>query len=116
MKRISLLIAIFLCILGMNSSAICQNQGSSQRDLPLRIKKKPSATARDCSQASGTTRVRVTFSKTAQVTEVALVRSSGCDSFDKSAIDAAKKIIFEPAVKKGEPIDVIRTLEYVFYI
>lgn len=79
------------------------------------IKKKPKAgTARSCSQTSAVARLRVTFDKSEKITDVEIVSSSGCRDFDESAVKAAKKIKFKPAIKNGEPITVKRTVEYIY--
>jgi len=80
----------------------------------LEIKSKPRAEMGDCLQSSGLTRLRVTFDKTAKVTFAEIVIASGCEGFDKRAIKAAKGIKFKPAVKNGEPVTVVKSVEYIF--
>lgn len=84
-------------------------------DQNLTIKKKPRVdTARFCEQSTGTTRLKVTFDKSEKVTNVEIISPSGCESFDKKAVQAAKKIKFKSAIKNGEPVTVTKLVEYVF--
>lgn len=86
-----------------------------QYDQNITIKKKPRVeTARFCSQISGVVRLKVTFDKSEKVTNVEVVSPSGCKDFDKGAVRAAKKIKFKPALKNGEPVTVVKSVEYVF--
>jgi len=56
----------------------------------------------------------VVFDKSAKVTDVAIVKPSGCREFDDRAIAAAMKIRFEPAVKNGQAATVAKRVEYAF--
>jgi TonB family protein len=85
----------------------------TQADKPLKIKKMPSARAYGCdSGTTGTIRVRVTFRDSGVVGDVVALTSSGCKYFDDSAMKAAKKIKFDPAVKNGVAATVSRLIEY----
>jgi TonB family protein len=57
-------------------------------------------------------RLKVTFPASGKITEIDMVKPSGCGHFDKQAVKAAKKIKFKPAVKNGEPVSVIKLIEY----
>jgi len=127
MKRTSIILAILLFTIIFAGAVNAQDKDDSNKietkiekqeyDQNIKIKKKPRVgTARFCSQSSGVVRLRVTFDKSAQVTNVETVSSSGCDRFDRNAVSAAKKIKFEPAIKNGEPITVTRLVEYIFTI
>lgn len=121
MKLITITIAILLFCAAFASGANAQSNNSSnssnkQQDRPLEIKHKPRVELGNCQQRSGVTRLRVTFDKSAKVTNVEIASSSGCESFDRKAIEAAKKIKFKPAIKDGEPITVVRQIEYAFTI
>lgn len=114
-------VSLFLLfVVGSAHSVVAQtNDNSNQAKQPLQnrrltIKKKPAAPIGDCDQSDGTTRVRVTLDKSGKVTAVALVIESGCYSFDKNVVSAAKKIKFEPEIKDGEPITVTKLFEYKF--
>jgi periplasmic protein TonB len=88
---------------------------NAQTDKALKIISKPTASPRDCPRSSsGTAVVRVTFDKTGKITDTELVRSSACSSFDSSAVDAARRIKFEPAVKNGEAVTVSKPVEYKY--
>lgn len=91
-----------------------QNDDASRQDKPVRIKNKPQASIGNCPQTSGVATLRATFDKSAKITDVEIVASSGCDSFDKKAVKAAKAIKFEPALKNGEIITLIKQLQYSF--
>ena len=117
-----LIIALFTLLSAATANAQADaKQNSKQKnvqqkkDKPLKIKNKPIAsTGGQCSGASGTTTLRVTFDKSAKVTKVDIVSSSSCEYFDRSAIQSARKIEFEPAVKNGVPITLAKTVVYTF--
>ncbi len=88
---------------------------SKKNDTPLKIKSKPSPSTRGCQPGSGLMRLRVTFDKSAKITNVEQISASGCDDFDDSAIRAAKSIKFVPETKEGVPITVTKTVEYAYH-
>jgi TonB family protein len=55
----------------------------------------------------------VVFGADAQIRDIELVRGLP-DGLNEKAIEAAKKIRFEPAMKDGQPVSVRGTLEYSF--
>lgn len=59
-------------------------------------------------------RLRVTFHSSAKVTDVEIVSPSGCDYFDREAVEAAQKIKFQPAIKDGEAQTAVKVIEYTF--
>ncbi|GEM_PF-5022652 len=85
-------------------------------DKPVKILKKPVVKFANCNQASGITKLRVTFDKSAQITNAVVSQSSGCEEFDNNALKAARGIKFEPAFKDGEPVTVTKPVEYSFRI
>lgn len=99
-----------------NESSEKQKEKNQQteKEQPLKIKNRPKPKPGDCGQGEATVRQRVTFDKSAKVTNVEVVASSNCDFFDKEAVRAAKKIKFNPQMKNGEPITVTKILEYKF--
>ncbi|HEX8248890.1 MAG TPA: energy transducer TonB [Pyrinomonadaceae bacterium] len=102
-----------------NQTDSTENQKTAGQlpDQPLKIEKKPhSRTDGRCSTASGTIRLRVTFDKSAKVTNVEIVSPSSCSYFDEQAVKAAKKIKFKPAIKNGEAVTVVKPVEYNFRI
>lgn len=82
----------------------------------LKIIKKPSPKARKCSPAAGTALVRVTFHSSGTVSDVELRQSSGCNTFDQNALDAARRIEFEPEMKDGKAVTVFKMIEYSYRI
>lgn len=109
---VSLYVVVFILV--FQFGVVGQDTNAPKMNRPLKIKKKPSAPIDNCYQSEGTTRVRVTLDKSGKVTAVALVIESGCNSFDKNVLSAAKKIKFEPEIKNGEPITVTKLFEYKF--
>jgi TonB family protein len=98
-----------------NSKEYGENQKSDQQNKKLKIKSKPiPRLGGGCSQNSGIVTVVVTFDKSAKITKAEISRSSGCDSFDRRAIQAAMKIKFEPELKDGEPVTVSKPVQYSF--
>lgn len=83
-------------------------------DQPLKIKKKPHAAPGYCSQSEAVARVRATFDKSGKVTAAEITLPSGCREFDERALQAARKIKFEPAIKDGQPVTVSKLVEYVY--
>jgi TonB family protein len=57
----------------------------------------------------------VTIDKTGQVIEVAVASSAG-HGFDEAAVEAAKKLVFEPATRGGENITSRISFEYPFHL
>ena len=87
---------------------------SPEKDRKLKILKRPQPSMQGCGQSTGVIRARVTFDKSGKIGLVDAERSSGCDNFDRSALRAAKEIRFEPAMKNGELITVVKLVEYTF--
>lgn len=86
------------------------------KDKPVKIIKKmfSGLRAANCSQSSLLATVRVTFDKSVTITNAEIVNSSGCNEFDRSVENVAKKIKFEPAFKDGEAVTVSKMLQYRF--
>lgn len=55
--------------------------------------------------------LRVVFRKSGKVTDVTIVKSSGC-SYDQEAIKAVRKLKFDPAVKAGQQVSQYSDIEY----
>ena len=117
MKIIKIILtALFFClvfVLGVNAQS--DNSATGQEEKSLEIIKKPSVdmnAVTSCRKSSGTAKLKVTFDRSAKVTNVELISSSGCNKFDKGAIKAAAKIKFKPALKNGEPITITKTVIY----
>ena len=121
MKKIfeKILAAVVLCLafaIVSDAQTDAETNKKQSVDKPVKIKKKPVAQIATCGQSEGIVRLKATFDKTAKVTEIVIVKSSGCDAFDKNAIRAAQGIKFEPAVKNGEAVTVSKPMEYQFRI
>jgi TonB family protein len=114
MRAFILTFLVFGALLWVGASDV----SAQLADRPLKILSKPNAkTDGDCGRSgSGRARLRVTFDKTAVVTMVENVELSGCQTFDRNAVKAAKKIKFQTAVKNGEAITVTRLIEYKYEI
>ncbi len=127
MKRnlLAILSLLFVSVLFVGA-ANAQNDNNSnkdekktekqEKDRPLKIKRKPTVAIGNCEQSSGRITLKVTFDKSAKVTDVKIVTPSGCASFDNNSVNAAKGIKFNPAIKEGEPITVVKQVEYAFTI
>lgn len=85
---------------------------------PLKITSKPSAEYTDSARrkgVSGMIRLLVGFPADGKVKHILVLKSLEA-SLDKQALKAAQKISFEPALKNGQPISVVKIIEYVFSI
>ena len=87
-------------------------------DVKARIKPQPHDVpqpGRDCDEFDYRLRavLRVVLHKSGMVSEVTLVKGSGC-SFDREAIGVARRIKFEPARKDGQPVSQYLQVEYEF--
>lgn len=83
---------------------------------PLKIISKPRAESTEESrknQVQGTVTLRVTFLADGTIGTISPVRGLP-DGLTAQAIEAAKKIRFEPATKDGKPITVVKLVEYSF--
>ena len=103
----------------VSSNAQSNNSSNKQQNKSLEIKRKPPVAMNaviNCRESSGFAKLKVTFDKSAKVTNVDLFFSSGCESFDKGAIKAATKIKFNPAIENGEMITVVKTVVYEFSV
>ena len=115
-KNLTALFSIAFLILTFAVAGAAQSVTVAKKksDSPVKIIKKPVVRMGNCPQSSGVTQLRVTFDKSAKITEAAITKSSGCEDFDKNAIRAALGIKFKPAVKDGEEITVTKPVEYTF--
>ncbi len=78
----------------------------------LKKKPEPSMTSSDCPD-SGTVRLGVILDKSGKVTNIKLIKGTSC-GFDDSAIKAARKIKFTPALKNGVSVSMYVILEYYY--
>lgn len=89
-----------------------------RKDAPLRILAKPKPSYVDLARVyeiSGVVRLRVTFLKSGQVGEVIPAKKLPF-GLTEMAIKAARGIRFEPAYINGEPVSLIKLVEYTFTI
>jgi TonB family protein len=120
MTRKIVFAALLVTLAAFAPSAGAQADSPPQQvleDRPVKIKKKKPhpRVAGDCLQErSGVLRVKVTFDKSGKVTAAQPIGTSGCASFDKSAVKAAFELKFEPAIKDGQPITVTKMMQYTY--
>jgi outer membrane biosynthesis protein TonB len=62
---------------------------------------------------SGVVRLKVTFLETGETGEISVISRLPYGATE-NAIEAAKKIKFQPAIKYGKPITVSKIIEYRF--
>lgn len=85
---------------------------------PLRIVSKPKASYTDKAreaQVSGTIIVLVLFAGSGRVTHTIILEGLGY-GLNENAVNAARKIVFEPAKENGKPISQIKIVQYSFKI
>src|SRR5215211_3819391 len=115
-KDLAALIFFFALFLIFTTAVPAQSKDGSNNkktgDRKLKILNKPRAKSPECSQTKGQTIVRATFDKSAKVTYAVITKSSGCDNFDNSVLDAVRQIEFEPEVRNGEAVTVTKPVEY----
>ena len=110
-------ILLFIFVFAGSSSAQTNTASRKQeKDRSVKIKNKPRVGMANCSGSQGLTRLKVTFDKSAKITDVMVFISSGCSDFDKNAIRAARGIKFEPAIKDGETVTKVLTVEYTYSV
>ncbi len=59
--------------------------------------------------------INVTFDSSGKVTKTEIYRGSGCSAFDKEAMRTGKRIKFDPEIKDGQPVTVIKVIEYGYF-
>jgi TonB family protein len=57
--------------------------------------------------------VRAVLRKSGKVTEVELVKGSGCSRYDSDAIRAVQNVKFDPALKDNRPVSQYQRFEYL---
>ena len=55
--------------------------------------------------------LRIVLRKSGSVTDVTVVKSSGC-SYDQEAVKTVQKLKFEPAIKAGQQVSQYLNFEY----
>lgn len=104
----------------MDSSNSIQNAESANIDSPVKILYKPRAAYPQpfdggtvCMQ--GTVTLRVQFLETGKIGEIKVISGLPYGA-NENAIEAAKKIKFEPAIKNGKPITTVKIVLFTFTI
>jgi len=117
-KNLFICFSVVLLILNFVVASAAQTVNVSKKaaDQPVKIIKKPVVQFGRCSQSSGITKLRVTFDKSAKITDAKVIQTSGCEDFDKNALKAALGIKFKPAIKNGEAVTVTKPVEYTFRV
>lgn len=85
---------------------------------PLKILSKPTASYTDRARqagVSGTILLMVGFSESGRIEHVLVIKPLGF-GLDQEAVRAARGIKFEPAVRNGQKVASVRTVEYTFTI
>jgi TonB family protein len=114
---------LFLCFV---SSAQTENSNSKKKpvkDKPLKIKTSrvdPYTEIINSCYFTNTSRIYtailVTFDKSGIITDAEIRGSSGCKALDEEYVKLVKKIKFDPEIKNGEPITVIKPMTFVIVI
>ena len=68
---------------------------------------------KDCPPQAGLVRLKVVLHKSGRVAEVTVIKGMGC-SYDESAVEAARKFKFTPAVKDGKRVSQYQIFEYQY--
>lgn len=88
-------------------------------DAPLKILYKPRAAYPQPENGTvcfqGTVALRVQFLATGEIGEIKIVNGLPFGA-NENAIDAAKRIKFEPAIKDGKPVTVFRVVQFSYKI
>ena len=100
---------------GPNGKEIVYKSGDVDRKAMI-LKKPPPHYPRTARgrQVEGMVILSVVLSSTGQVTNIRVVR--GVPGLNESAIDAAKLIVFEPALRDGKPVATRVGMEYTYHI
>lgn len=84
-----------------------------QVDVKARIKNKTENIPKQPSDCPAKLQVslRIVLRKSGSVTDITIVKSSGC-SYDQEAVKTARKLKFDPAVKAGQQVSQYLNFEY----
>lgn len=106
MKRKINLLFIILIILGMGCRRIEKNE--EQSFVPPSVIKQPRLFYPKIAQEKaiwGSTKLILSITKTGEVENVYVVKSSGHDILDSAAIEYCKSLVFNPALRNGKPVN-----------
>jgi TonB family protein len=107
---------------GNPTAAVTQEPGSQTKDKQMRRRPRPLILYKEKAQytqeakdnkVEGTVVLRVVFGADSQINIIEVIRGLPHGLTEK-AVEAAKKIRFEPAMKDDQPVSVTGKLEYVF--
>lgn len=114
-KHISIL--FLLCLFSFCLAVNAQ----TETDKPLKILSKPAANYTDAARTNniqGSVLVKVTFLANGKIGKVSDVPKNNENlrkfGLVNAAMEAARKIKFEPVMKNGKPVKVVKMLEYNF--
>ncbi len=117
MKSLKIGSLLFLTLLFVFSSHAQTNENLNKNEKTenkKELEKNTNQVDNDDCPESGVVRLRVTFDKSGKATNVEIVSSAGCSSFDEQASKAAKKIKFKPTKKDRKKNTIIKLVEYTF--
>jgi TonB family protein len=115
-------VAFLLAAGASNDSGAEQDQKAPDQTLPITTSLRPTILYREKAEytqeardngVEGKVQLSVVFGADGQIKEIRVLRGLPHGLTEK-AIEAAKKIRFEPAIKDGQPVEVRATLEYSF--
>lgn len=101
-----------------SSNSDSPSTATDDNSIPFKIKTKPRAEYTDSARrsgVSGTVRLLIGFAADGKIKHLLVIKSLE-SSLDKQALKAAQRISFEPAVKNGQPVSVVKYIEYSFSI
>lgn len=109
-------------IFGVSIDAQSSQVGAADKEKPtseisrLVIKSKPQPSYTKAARKNGvegTVKLKITFQSDGKVGKVFVIEGLP-DGLTEKAIAAAKKIVFEPAVKDGRPVSIYAQVNYSF--
>ena len=91
------------------------NQPSQSPESPKYLSRPPVSytDAARKNNTQGVVKLRVTFKKNGEIGEIKVVQGLP-DGLSEQAVEAAKKIKFEPARRNGKPVTVTKIIRYTF--
>ena len=118
MSKIILVLMFLFCFTLADFAQAQEKQVSDKNNSPVKILNVPQPALIGKADRNGTfrtVRLRVTFLAEGKIGKVGVVGDSS-DEFTESAIEAARRIKFKPALKDGKPITTTKNVEFNFGI
>ncbi len=110
-----LLIFTAICVFSLVSFAqVSQMESVNIPDRKLNITELPDPKFKEYRHIQGVLSVRVTFQADGKIGEVSLISNSFESQVTDEIIEATKRIKFEPEIKNGKPVNLTKTLQYIF--